>query len=169
MYMQQMQQQALAHHAFAQSQSHAFPGGHPHHPGFPGHPLGQPDPRTVKARTPAPATPKPHASNPFSHTNAPGAVPTPKTPTISVSVPSSVPSFGGGFPPSASDPLYSMISAEQKLRERERHLYERSRHESNHFNQAQSTTRHNQAPSFSNSIFKQSDLVSSRIFSSKRP
>ncbi|CAG5078223.1 Oidioi.mRNA.OKI2018_I69.PAR.g8933.t2.cds [Oikopleura dioica] len=169
MYVQQMQQQALAHHAFAQSQGHAaFPGG-THHPGFPGHPLGQPDPRTAKARTPAPATPKPHASNPFSHTNAPSGAGTPKTPTISVSVPSSLPSFGGGFPPSASDPLYSMISAEQKLRERERHLYERSRRESNHFNQAQSTSRHNQAPSFSNSIFKQSDLQSSHNFHQPQP
>jgi hypothetical protein len=87
----------------------------------------------------------PQQANPFIHK--------PTTPTPTVTIPSM-------FSPAASDPLYSMISAEQKLRERERHLYERSRQESSFNHAAAQKMAPSQPPSFSNSIFNKPDLVS---------
>jgi len=163
MYMQHMHQQALAQHLAASQQSQHFPiGGHPQFPSFGQHQMPRGlaiDPAQSRqksdrrsgghshngARTPGPpVTPQP--PNPFSHK--------PTTPTPTVTIPSM-------FPPAASDPLYSMISAEQKLRERERHLYERSRQESPFNHAAVPNRAPSQHPSFSNSIFNKPDLVSS--------
>ena len=166
MYMHHMHQQALAQQfaASQQQQSPHFPiGGHPQFPSFAApqqpHALGiDPSQNRQKtdrrsgghsgAHTPAPVTPvTPQQPHSFIHKTAP------TTPTPTVTIPSM-------FSPAASDPLYSMISAEQKLRERERHLYERSRQESS-FNHAAAQKRApSQPPPFSNSIFNKPDLVS---------
>jgi hypothetical protein len=161
MYMQHMHQQALAQQFAAAQQSPHFPiGVHPQYPPFaaPQQPHGLQNPHQnhqkadrrsgghTRAHTPAPASPlTPQQANPFIHK--------PTTPTPTVTIPSM-------FSPAASDPLYSMISAEQKLRERERHLYERSRQESSFNHAAAQKMAPSQPPSFSNSIFNKPDLVS---------
>ena len=163
MYMQHMHQQALAQHLAASQQQSAAPhfsiGGHPQFPSFAApqqlRGIDQAQNRSKSDRrsgghtgshssTPAPpVTPQP--PNPFLHK--------PTTPTPTVTIPSM-------FSPAASDPLYSMISAEQKLRERERHLYERSRKEAPFSHSAVQNRAPSQPPSFSNSIFNKPDLVS---------